>query len=221
MSAKKLLLALLVRSIIASPVKPRDGDLQIASIIASANVPKYTPPTTATREITEWLAIGDSFAAGISADVPNDQLQWSCSRFKKSYPNQMNQNSRLPGDPNSRKFTFGACSGDKIQDLLDNQLKQGESNSNEVYPAIGKPQIGTVSISGNDMKFGDVSIHPFVQWYRVHSNVGSDRQRLLVSLAWVWRLRPSSQGRSCYSRRSWQGFRLQDRRSLSRHNGQC
>lgn len=97
MAAKRHLLALLISSVTAFPLNPRDGDPQIASIIASTNVPKYTAPSTATRDITDWLAIGDSFSAGISADVPDDELNWSCSRSKKSYPNQMNENPRVPG----------------------------------------------------------------------------------------------------------------------------
>ena len=163
MAAKRHLLALLVSSVTAFPLDPRDGDSQVASIIASANVPKYTPPSTATRDITDWLAIGDSFSAGISADVPEDELNWSCSRFKKSYPNQMNENPRFPGHSTSRTFVFGACSGGKMQDLIDHQIELGDPDLNANYPKIGKPQIGTVSISGNDLKFGEVSIYTIMQ----------------------------------------------------------
>lgn len=163
MAAKRLLLALLVSSVTAFLLSPRDGDPQVASIIASANVPKYTAPTTATRDITDWLAIGDSFSAGISADVPNDEINWSCSRFKRSYPNQMNENPRFPGYSTSRTFVFGACSGGKMQDLMDHQLEPGNPDLNANYPKIGKPQIGTVSISGNDLKFGEVSLYTIMQ----------------------------------------------------------
>ena len=165
MEAKRHLLgpALLLSSVTAFPLNLRDGDPQVASIIASANVPRYTAPSTATRDITDWLAIGDSFAAGISADVPDDELNWSCSRFKMSYPNQMNENPRFPGHSTSRTFVFGACSGGKMQDLKDHQIDLGDSDLNANYPKIGKPQIGTVSISGNDLKFGEVSVHTIMQ----------------------------------------------------------
>lgn len=153
----RVLVAFQIGYVIASPLlNTRDDDPQAASIIAAANVPKYTAPTIANRDITDWLAIGDSFAAGISADVPDDELNWSCSRFKQSYPSQMNGNPRFPGHSTSRTFVFGACSGGKMQDLIDNQLEPGTPDSSANYPEIGKPQIGTVSISGNDLEFGKV-----------------------------------------------------------------
>ena len=172
MAAKRLLLALVVNVVTASPLKPRGGDPQVASIVASANVPNYIPPTTANRDITDWLAIGDSFSAGISADVPDDEINWSCSRFKQSYPNQMNENPRFPGHSTSRTFVFGACSGGKMQDLLDHQIELGDPDLSANYPNIGKPQIGTVSIAGNDLKFGDVSIRAAMQSQLQTSDTG-------------------------------------------------
>ncbi|KAL8724612.1 MAG: hypothetical protein Q9181_006752 [Wetmoreana brouardii] len=156
MAVRRLILALLVSTVTAFPLDPRDGDPKIAAIIASAKVPKYTPSTTTNRDITDWLAIGDSFSAGISADIPDDELNWSCSRFKKSYPNQMNENPRFPGHSTSRTFVFGACTGGKMQDLIDHQIELGDPDLEATYPKIGRPQIGTVSISGNDLKFGAI-----------------------------------------------------------------
>lgn len=157
MAAKQFILALLVGSSLAVPLQSRDDDPQAAQIIAAANIPKYVAPAL-NRDITDWLAIGDSFSAGISADVPNDLIEWSCSRFKQSYPNQMNENPRFPGHSTSRTFVFGACSGGKMKDVKDNQLELGTPDLSATYPKIGTPQIGTVSISGNDLGFGDASI---------------------------------------------------------------
>ena len=157
MTAKQLLLCLFFSSNLAFPLQSRDdGDPQAAQIIAAANVPKYIAPTL-NRDITDWLAIGDSFSAGISADVPADEINWSCSRFKQSYPNQMNQNPRFPGHSTSRTFVFGSCSGGKMQDVIDHQIELGTHDLTATYPKIGQPQIGTLSISGNDLGFGDVS----------------------------------------------------------------
>ena len=154
MAAKQFLLALLISSTIAFPLISRADDPQVAQIIAAAKIPKYIAPAL-NREITDWLAIGDSFSAGISADVPADQINWSCSRFKQSYPNQMNENPRFPGHSTSRTFVFGSCSGGKMQDVIDHQIELGEPDLSATYP-----KIGTVSISGNDLGFGDASI-PF------------------------------------------------------------
>jgi len=43
-----------------------------------------------------------------------------------------------------------------MQDVLDHQLQYGDP-SDTTSPKIGKPEIGVVSISGNDVGFGDVS----------------------------------------------------------------
>lgn len=159
MITKQLLLALLTASSYALQLKTRDNatDPQATKLIAAANIPKYVAPSL-NRDITDWLAVGDSFSAGISADVPNDQMNNYCRRFKQSYPNQMNVNSKFPGHATSRTFVFGSCSGDKMQDLLSNQLSQGTPDLNANHPKIGKPQIGTLSISGNDLGFGNVSL---------------------------------------------------------------
>jgi hypothetical protein len=139
MAAKQFLLALLVCSSVAFPLQSRDdADPQINQIIAAANVPQYVAPDL-NRDITDWLAIGDSFSAGISADVPNDKLNSDCSRFKHSYPNQMNNNPRLPGYATSRTFVFGSCSGGKMQDVIDKQIELGMPDLTATYPKIGQP----------------------------------------------------------------------------------
>ena len=157
MTAKQFLLAFLVSGSAAFPLNSRDVDPQAAQIIAAANVPTYIAPAL-NRDITDWLAIGDSFSAGISADVPADESNWSCSRFKKSYPNQMNENPRFPGHSTSRTFVFGSCSGAKMQDVEDHQIELGTPDPSATYSKIGKPQVGTVSISGNDLGFGNASV---------------------------------------------------------------
>ena len=155
--SKLIVSSLLINGGLGSPLSSRDSDPRAAQIVTAENIPKYISPSL-NRDITDWLAIGDSFSAGISADVPSDQIEYWCSRFKRSYPNQINLSPRFPGHSTSRTFVFGACSGAKMQDLEDKQLELGEADSNpEVqYPKIGKPQVGTVTISGNDLKFGEI-----------------------------------------------------------------
>ena len=144
--------ALLVASSAAmSRLFPRQEDL--TALIDS--IPKYDT-NTHLNEITEWLSIGDSFAAGISADGPDDELNNACSRFKMSYPNQMQNSPDFPGHSSNRKFTFGACSGGKMDDVTSKQIELGTPDNSD-YPKIGNPQVVTLSISGNDLGFGDVS----------------------------------------------------------------
>ena len=157
MAAEHFLLAMLIGNSLAAPFETRDTD-PVASAIAAANVPQYVAPTTINRDITDWLAIGDSFSAGISADVPADELQSGCRRFKQSYPNQMNNDPRLPGHSTSRTFVFGSCSGATMQQVVDNQIELGTPDLSATYPKIGVPQIGTLSLGGNDLGFGEASI---------------------------------------------------------------
>ena len=44
-----------------------------------------------------------------------------------------------------------------MQDVIDHQIELGTPDLTATYPKIGNPQIGTLSISGNDLGFGDVS----------------------------------------------------------------
>lgn len=150
-------IALLVACSSAIPhVFPRQSPVPSDIQVIIDGIPKYDV-NTRYDEITEWLAIGDSYSAGISADIPNDELNWRCSRFRKSYPAQMHLSTRFPGNPATRHLTFGACSGDKMDDVVSDQIELGKP-SNVNFPKIGNPQIVTVSMSGNDLGFGDVSL---------------------------------------------------------------
>jgi hypothetical protein len=196
-------LFLLVGISAASPLdklNTRQTDDVIEQAIAAQTFPEYVAPSL-NRDITDWLAIGDSFSAGVSADVPNDELNYQCSRFKKSYPNQMNENPRFPGFSTSRTFVFGACTGAKIPDLISKQIEPGTPDLKADHPKIGKPQIGTVSISGNDLGFADVR-GPFiltlpVPLYLAVSFLISrrlikrpDRERMPLSLGRIWSMSP-------------------------------
>jgi hypothetical protein len=102
MLTKQVLLALLSICSSASSLETRNSvaDSEVAKIIAAAKIPKYALPSL-NRDNTDWLAVGDSYSAGISADIPDDEMNSYCSRFKKSYSNQMNVNPKFPGDPAS------------------------------------------------------------------------------------------------------------------------
>lgn len=64
MAGKLWVAAFLVAGSVSLPSSfPRDDyDTQVASIVNSAKIPAYKAPA-ANFEITEWLAIGDSFSA--------------------------------------------------------------------------------------------------------------------------------------------------------------
>lgn len=155
-----LIFALWASGAVAKPIAGRDDadPLSLAIQALKGEMPEYVEPKL-NRDITDFLAIGDSFSAGISADKPKDEMNWSCSRFKQSYPNQMHNSERFPGHATSRTFAFGSCLGAKMQDVVNNQITLG-TPSDATYTPIGKPQVGTLSVSGNDLKFGEVGTLP-------------------------------------------------------------
>ncbi|KAI1274942.1 SGNH hydrolase-type esterase domain-containing protein [Xylaria sp. FL0933] len=132
----------------------RAADSSVSKALDPSLVPKYTPPGP-NMEITEWFAIGDSFSAGIGADVPGDMLNTACSRFKASYPNQMNQDRRLPGDSASRTFVYASCADAYVGDI-GRQIITLLPNPTANFPKMEKPQIGTVSLSWEDLGFAEI-----------------------------------------------------------------
>ncbi|KAI0425568.1 SGNH hydrolase-type esterase domain-containing protein [Xylaria sp. FL1042] len=120
----------------------RAADSAISKALDPLLVPKYTPQGP-NMEITEWFAIGDSFSAGIGADVPGDMLNTACSRFKMSYPNQMNQDQRLPGNSTSRTFVFASCAHADIVDIR-GQIITLLPSPTANFPKMETPQIGTI-----------------------------------------------------------------------------
>lgn len=127
----------------------------VSAALAAANLSPYIPPP-AGRTITNWLAIGDSYSAGVGADMLGDYDSYSqdCPRFTKAMPRAIQNSSSMPGDQNSRVLTFGSCTGATMQNIIDKQLSQGEPTHYE-YTPNGKPQLATLSAGGNDLGFGE------------------------------------------------------------------
>jgi len=127
----------------------------VAAAIAAASLAPYVPPSGG-RTITNWLAIGDSYSAGVGADLKTDYDSYSmdCNRFTQAMPHFMQNSTQMPGDPNTRVLTFGSCTGATMQDVINEQLKQGDPTHYE-YTPIGNPQLATLSAGGNDLGFGE------------------------------------------------------------------
>ncbi|WP_426323105.1 SGNH/GDSL hydrolase family protein [Microbacterium sp. E-13] len=89
-----------------------------------------------------YIALGDSFAAGVGAD---SYLDTSCYRSSKSYP------KLLDADADKRLVAFLACSG--------------ANTSAVVTQSAGMPSgaaLVTVTVGGNDVGFADVMQNCFV-----------------------------------------------------------
>ncbi len=135
-----------------------------------ATYTQYTlqaPNTTA--QLSDYIALGDSFASGEGAfdyedgtDVDSDDGN-KCHLSKLSYPYLINQQLALSS------FRSVACSGAKIENVVggenrNNQFERPEFMAGELHPGDHRqiwhvdnfsPNIITISMSGNDIGFGD------------------------------------------------------------------
>ncbi|CAG8956085.1 hypothetical protein HYFRA_00011869 [Hymenoscyphus fraxineus] len=107
---------------------------------------RQVPQTSGIIWPVSYIALGDSFSAGIGAGKyaqPDNPLVEKCKRMTGSYPTQVKGLFPRIDDKN---FLFESCSGDKLENI-DAQL----SNLGGT-----RAQVVTLSISGNDFKFSTV-----------------------------------------------------------------
>ena len=99
--------------------------------------------------VTEWTAMGDSYASGIGAGaLPQDPDPDNCFRCGNSYPRIMQSG---PGSlqPNPGRFNFVACSGAKFDEIGTYQLL---NRAFPGRPAWGSsPEFVTITMGGNDI----------------------------------------------------------------------
>lgn len=168
---------LLLASVASASVLRRQDDASLSSAVAaaasSASLGPYAKPTEVhlqpvhmenpgltpkQQAISKILAIGDSYTAGVGSNGLPDHIDgsYSCSRYTQAWPLQLQGNgdwSQFNGDTRP-EVTFGACTGAKMDDVMQKQLNQGDPNPNLEYTNIGKPQIAVMTVSGNDAEFG-------------------------------------------------------------------
>jgi lysophospholipase L1-like esterase len=119
-------LALAISTTFASPIHKRDESI----------VPSYDYSW-----IKRYVAIGDSFAAGIGVgEVEGASDAKACSRYTGGYPNKI-QDAVQAGE-----YQFLACSGAVSADMVEKQVPQLQ----------GQYDLISVSAGGNDVGFSDV-----------------------------------------------------------------
>ncbi len=121
----------------------------LISLASSQSLSLLTPNSSSvSNDITEWTAMGDSYATGIGAGTaPQEPDPYRCFRFSNAYPNLMQSG---PGSlqPSPDKFNFVACSGAKLPEIIDQQfLDHGRPGR----PAWGAPEFVTITMGGNDV----------------------------------------------------------------------
>ena len=99
--------------------------------------------------ITEWTAMGDSYASGIGAgDLPQGPDPDKCFRCSSSYPEIM-QSGQGSLRPNPDIFNFVACSGATFPEILRYQLNDLDRPGR---PSWGNaPEFVTLTMGGNDV----------------------------------------------------------------------
>ncbi|KAL8812539.1 MAG: hypothetical protein Q9223_007265 [Gallowayella weberi] len=110
--------------------------------------------------IGEWTSMGDSYASGVGAgDAISPELP--CRRFTKSYPNQMDKDSRL-GVSTDHKFNPVMCSGSTFKNI-----HSGGPHSQADELGKGNPAVATLTIGGNNVGFRAIltaCIYRFYAW---------------------------------------------------------
>lgn len=128
------------------------------SISATLADPSFVPYTKPTQKIDEFIALGDSYTAGTGCNGINEVIAGDAVRGQRSYPMQMSQDKDNwafinNGDETLPRFSFHAYTGDTSQNLVVEQLKQGDYKDDKNLPRgqpFGTPQVAVLTIGGND-----------------------------------------------------------------------
>lgn len=142
---------------------PTDFGSAASSISALVNSPTFSAYTKPKEKVTEWIALGDSYTAGTGCNGLDEIVGGGdAARGKRSYPMQMSTDKDgwdfVNGNGDPPRFSFSAYTGDTTIELVTQQLAQGdwkETNPDLPRHPFGKPQLATISIGGNDAKFGE------------------------------------------------------------------
>ncbi|MFI2781441.1 SGNH/GDSL hydrolase family protein [Streptomyces sp. ALB3] len=115
------------------------GAALLALVLASVAVPASASPTATASADVRYAALGDSYASGTGA---GDYSDVACTRSRNAYP-------ALWADANDpASFTFAACGGAKIPDVLSDQVDELDEDTTLV----------SLSIGGNDSGFASTML---------------------------------------------------------------
>jgi len=100
----------------------------------------FAVPAPASAAGENYVALGDSYSSGTGAGSYSDLL---CTRSRNAYP-ALWANANSPAS-----FTFAACGGATIPDVLRNQIQHLNQNTTLV----------SISIGGNDSGFASIMLN--------------------------------------------------------------
>lgn len=142
--------------------------LAMLTVLASLAALPIAPASAGPGEARlEWLALGDSYSAGTGSDVnpmegkkvKSDLVADKCQQYKKTYSNRARK--MLVAEDFKFNYMIGACVGAQIDHYFarqpDKPLTHGTQKS--YFQERNFPNrhvdIVTLSLGGNDLKFGD------------------------------------------------------------------
>lgn len=149
----------LVGLIITPILCQEDIDFRAAaeSISAEMNSPSFVPYSKPKQEITEFIALGDSYTAGTGCNGDKETFGGGANRGERSYPMQMAVDTThwrsINGAEDLPRLSFHAYTGDKSNTFVEGQLKMGDYSDDKKKARdqpFGKPQIAVMTIGGND-----------------------------------------------------------------------
>lgn len=116
------------------------------------------------QKVYEFVALGDSYTAGVGANGESERLGEAADRGVRSYPMQMYKDvdmwQIINGDRKQPRFTFLAHTTDRFHNVLQDQLtNEGwfEENSWDRARGVhfGHPQLAVMTVGGNDAHFAE------------------------------------------------------------------
>ncbi|EEH46873.2 uncharacterized protein PADG_02971 [Paracoccidioides brasiliensis Pb18] len=138
----------------------------LASLLSAYCAEELPSPFVAENQtipsvITNYAALGDSYAAGIAA---GKQIHRSCWRFRDSYPMQLIRTGVLG---QNHSFQFLACSG-AVMGIPGTSFNKQRAIARQIK-ALKPTDLVTLSIGGNDAGFFDILNACIYRFYGIRS----------------------------------------------------
>ncbi|KQX94718.1 SGNH/GDSL hydrolase family protein [Streptomyces clavifer] len=121
------------------PLTRSAGAALLALALASVAVPASASSTAAAADDVHYVALGDSYASGTGAGSYSDV---ACTRSRNAYP------ALWAGANDPASFSFAACGGAKIPDVVSSQVGELDQDTTLV----------SLSIGGNDSGFASTML---------------------------------------------------------------
>lgn len=128
-------------------------------------------PHNPRRRPTGFIALGDSYSAGIGTGV--NGTEESCRRGLHAYPVLLRKDLEVKEGINSTSFEFLSCTGAGIDDVLLNSDETQIGQFNTTTTA----DFATLSIGGNDLGFFDIMNSCIFRFYSFYSGTCEEALR--------------------------------------------